>query len=453
MKTGMSLSGESLLQSIGARFKKVPDHRDQLRIEIELKDFLMSGFAMFSLKFPSLLKFEEEMRRGQSQLVKLYNINRVPSDTHFRSVIDEISPEHFQPIFREIFSRAQRSKHLEEFKFYEGKYLLSVDGTDYFSSDSVQCDSCMVKRLTNGNELFYHQMLAGSIVHPDKNTVIPVMPEAMTKQDGKSKNDSERVAIRRFLDNFRKSHPKLEVILIADALHSTGPLIRDLQYYNMNYILGVKPGSHEKLFEAIERNEDAGQLSHFEVEEEIGDKVKKKRIHHFRYTNGILLNHSDVTTTVNYVEYWETTQWADQKGRLQEKKVHFSWATDITVTHHNLMQIMRGGRARWKIENETFNTLKNQGYEFEHNFGHGYKNLSTNLAMIMFLVFLFDQLQEIGCNIFQAALRRQSGRRSYLWEKIRGIYITLSEGIFSLELKGWSDLLQKLSGIPPPQSA
>jgi hypothetical protein len=292
-------------------------------------------------------------------------------------------------------------------------------------------------------------MLAGSIVHPEKRTVIPVMPEPILKQDGATKNDSERNAMRRFLDNLRASHPKIELILIADALHSTGPLIRDLKHYNMNFILGVKPGSHEKLFAHIERSDELGRLSHFTVEEEIGDKVKKKRIHHFRYTNGVLLNHSDVTTTVNYLEYWETTQWVGKGGRLEETKVHFSWVTDFTVTHHNVMQIMRGGRARWKIENETFNTLKNQGYEFEHNFGHGYNNLSTNLAMIMFLVFLFDQLQEIGCKDFQKALANNSGRRSYLWRKIRSVYEVLSEYDLPLKIKSWSDFLIKLGGAPP----
>ena len=49
--------------------------------------------------------------------------------------------------------------------------------------------------------------------------------------------------------------------------------------------------------------------------------------------------------------------------------------------------LMWGGRARWKIENETFNTLKNQGYHFEHNYGHGYQHLSVVLAMLMLLAF------------------------------------------------------------------
>ena len=60
---------------------------------------------------------------------------------------------------------------------------------------------------------------------------------------------------------------------------------------------------------------------------------------------------------------------------------------------------MRGGRARWKIENETFNTLKNLGYNFEHNYGHGKKYLSTVFGLLMMLAFLLDQIQELCCTL------------------------------------------------------
>ena len=82
---------------------------------------------------------------------------------------------------------------------------------------------------------------------------------------------------------------------------------------------------------------------------------------------------------------------------------------------------MRGGRARWRIENETFNTLKNQGYHFEHNFGHGYKYLSVVFAMLMMLAFLVDQVQQIASKLFNAAWKKLGTKRS-LWESIRALF-------------------------------
>jgi hypothetical protein len=91
------------------------------------------------------------------------------------------------------------------------------------------------------------------------------------------------------------------------------------------------------------------------------------------------------------------------------------------VTEGNVSKIMRGGRARWRIENETFNTLKNQGYQFEHNFGHGKKNLSVVFAMLMMLAFLVDQVQQLACRLFQAVWAKLGSKRS-LWEQMRALF-------------------------------
>jgi hypothetical protein len=84
---------------------------------------------------------------------------------------------------------------------------------------------------------------------------------------------------------------------------------------------------------------------------------------------------------------------------------------------------MRGGRARWKIENETFNTLKNQGYNFEHNYGHGEQNLSVVFAMLMMLAFLVDQTQQLCCALFQAVWAKLGSKR-LLWECMRSLFYT-----------------------------
>lgn len=116
---------------------------------------------------------------------------------------------------------------------------------------------------------------------------------------------------------------------------------------------------------------------------------------------------------VNFIEYWET-----KANKIQ----HFSWITDFEVRKDNVYELMRGGRCRWKIENETFNTLKNQGYYFEHNFGHGYNNLSVVFAMLMMLAFLVDQIQQIACALFRAALKANSAKIR-VWEKMRAFFI------------------------------
>lgn len=434
-----SLDGDSLFSVAREHFAGLADFRNPLRVEIAIEDFFMSGLAIFALKFPSLLQFEEEMRKKRhfSNLKGLFGVTRVPSDTHMRSVIDEYPSEMFRPIFQKIFERARRAKALEDFAVWESTYCLSVDGTGYFHSDSVSCEQCLEKKhKASGESSFYHQMLAGALVHPDKSVVIPVCPEPIQKQDGQTKNDCEQNAMKRFLLGFRQDHPKLKTVLLTDALHSTLPNLELLEKLEMDFILAVKPGSHPKLFGTLDSGEAEHRVYHFNDEDEIGDKIRKRRYRHYRFTNGILLNFQSTKRSVNFLEYWETLQWVDSDGEMREEKKHFSWVTSYSLYESSARQIAHAGRSRWKIENETFNTLKNQGYQFEHNFGHGYKNLSVNFAHLMMLQFLIDQLQEIKCKVFQKAHEKVFYRTSRLWQKLKAIY-----EFFPIEFASWLEFL------------
>lgn len=206
----------------------------------------------------------------------------------------------------------------------------------------------------------------------------------------------------------RQDHPHLSLIIIEDGLSSNAPHISELRKHNFHFILGVKEGDHKFLFEYVDQAHQAGQVSEFECESQ---GVR----HRFRFINQAPLNESNPDERINFVEYWEI-----KPGKTQ----HFSWVTDFTVTTANVFQIMRGGRARWKVENETFNTLKNQGYHFEHNFGHGAKNLSVVFASLMMLAFLVDQAQQLACSLFQDVLKKV-GSRIRLWERMRAMFLTL----------------------------
>jgi len=374
--------------------------------DIPLTDFLMSAFAMFSLKYPSLLAFEKD--RGDSNLKTIYGIKKIPSDSQMRTVLDQLSADSVRPLFKDIFRQLQRGKVLEQFAYMDGKYLLSLDGTGYFSSDKIHCESCLEKKHRNGEITYSHQMLGAVIVHPDLREVIPLAPEPIIKQDGNSKNDCERNAAKRFLEQLRKDHPHLPLIVIEDGLSSNAPHIRELKKHNLSYILGAKDGDHPFLFEQVEQADRNSLTTIFEIQ----DDDKPAITHKFRFLNQVPLNESNPDLLVNFLEYWEISQ---------DKVKHFSWVTDFIITSSNAFKIMRGGRARWKIENETFNTLKNQDYHFEHNFGHGSKNLSVVLAMIMMLAFLVDQTQQLCCEIFCAAWDKLGSKNS-LWFKIRGLF-------------------------------
>ncbi len=387
---------------------------------ISLVDCLMSGLALFGLKFPSLLKFDrtrnDEMIRHN--LSSLYKVEKAPSDTYMRERLDAVAPSQLRSVFCKLFAHLQRGKVLEDYTFLEQYYLLSLDGTGIFSSDSIHCPYCCEKIHRDGTHTYYHQILAGSIVHPDQREVIPLCPEPISNKDGRSKNDCERNAAKRFIQDFRREHPHLNVIVVQDALSSNGPHLKELKKANLHYIVGVKPEGNSSLFEWLKGLE----LETLEMEKE-GCHFQ------FRFINNVPLNDTNSDFEVNFFEAWIDIP--------KQGKKHFSWITDLCITKKNIYELVRGGRARWKIENETFNTLKNQGYEFEHNFGHGNQHLCHVFAHLMMLAFLIDQMQQHCCGLFQAAVKKV-GSRSNLWDRIRAFFV-------SYFIDSWQDLFSSVA--------
>ncbi len=365
----------------------------------------MSAFAMFSLKAPSLLAFDKE--RAEGNLHTIYGIQRVPCDTHMREILDPVSPKWLRPVFKSVFRQLQRGKALEAMVFLDGHYLLALDGTGYFSSPTIHCESCLQKVHRNGSVTYSHQMLGAAIIHPDMRAVIPLMPEPIGRHDGTDKNDCERNAAKRFVAKLRQDHPHLKFIVTEDSLSSNAPHLETLRNHALHFILGVKEGDHAFLFQQVQAAEHAGRVTSYERH----DRAAGVR-HRFRFVNDMPLNASHPDVRINFIEYWEIGH---------TKVQHFSWVTDLRVSQRNVFRLMRGGRARWKIENETFNTLKNQGYHFEHNYGHGTQNLSVVFATVMMLAFLVDQTQQLCCALFQAVWAKLGSKR-LLWERIRALF-------------------------------
>jgi hypothetical protein len=398
------LSADALLRLVYSGFANIPDDRPD-DVDISLADVLMSAFAMFSLKSPSLLAFDQQ--RAEGNLHTIYGIERVPCDTYMREILDPVSPKSLRPVFTSLFRQLQRGKALEEMVFLDGYYLLALDGTGYFSSTTIHCEACLQRVHRNGSITYYHQMLGAAIIHPDVRTVIPLMPEPIGTHDGTDKNDCERNAAKRFIVKLRQDHPHLKFIVTEDSLSSNAPHIETLQNHALHFILGVKEGDHTFLFQQVQAAEHAGRVTSYERHDRAA-----RVVHRFRFVNEVPLNASHVDVRVNCIEYWE----------LGEDKVqHFSWVTDLRVSTRNVLRLMRGGRARWKIENETFNTLKNQGYNFAHNYGHGTQNLAVVFATVMMLAFLVDQTQQLCCALFQAVWAKLGSKR-LLWERMRALF-------------------------------
>ena len=339
-------------------------------------------------------------------------MERAPCDSYMRETLDPVSPESLRPSFKGVFRQLQRGKALEAMTFLEGHDLVALDGTGYFSSQAIHCASCLHKPHRNGSITSYHQMLGAAISHPDKREVIPLMPESIIKQDGTAKNDGERHAAQRFIAKVCQDHPHLKCIITEDSLSANAPHIETLHDSGCHSILGGKAGDHAYLFtqvQAAEHDRAAGL------------------VHRFRFVHDVPLKASRADVRVHVIEDWEMGQ---------DKVPHFSWVTDLRVRKRNVYKLMRAGRARWKIENETCNTLKKQGDTFEHNYGHGEQHLSVVFAMLMMRAFLVDQAQQLCCALFRAGWTKLGSKR-LVWERMRALF-------YAYRLESMRELLEAL---------
>jgi hypothetical protein len=398
---------DDLMETLSEEFARLPDHR-RANSSYELADVLRSAFAMFSLKSPSLLAFKELSRQEEKNLKAIYHLQSVPSDTQMRTTLDPFSPTPLRTLFAKLFHKLGEAGVIKEYEYWKGQLLISIDGVEHFCSTKVHCNHCTTRAHRNGETSYHHAGLAAVVVHPDQEEVFALDFEPILNADGSQKNDCERNAAKRLCQDLRERYPDLKPILVEDALYANAPHIRQITGYGWRFVLNVKPDSHES-----QERQFAGRRASGQVKELRGTDPKGIK-HSYAWTNDLCLCESATDVTVNYLLYEQT----DKQGKV----TRWTWITNIPLNARSVEPVMRAGRARWKIENETFNTLKNQGYNFEHNYGHGQQNLATNLALLMFLAFTVDQMIQRCWRVFRQ-VRGGLRTKAKLWDIMRSLFM------------------------------
>lgn len=388
---------------------------------------------MMFFQDPSINAFQQRLEDKQqlNNLKTLFNVSKIPKSTQLRTALDDIPSTQVELLFEDFFRPLQRGKQLETFEFIDGQYLIPLDGVQYFSSNKISCDHCLTKTIKK-TTTYYHQVVAATVVCPGIKQVIPLACEPIQNIDGTTKQDCEINAGKRIIDKIRTAHPKLKIIICADSLYSKQPFIDLLKHKGMSFIIVAKPTDHKILYQWFSEFHQMGETQQVEITDHKG------RRHLYEWANNIPLNGTKDADNVNYFEY---TIFKDDKVTY-----HNGWVTDITISNDNVIELVKGGRARWKIENEAFNTLKNQGYHLEHNFGHGKKHLSYNLLLFNILAFFTHQIFELSDRYYQKCRGKFTSRKEF-WNQLRCTIRILIFPSFESLLKF---IIDPESGIPPP---
>jgi hypothetical protein len=258
-----------------------------------------------------------------------------------------------------------------------------------------------------------------------------MMPEFIAPQDGAGKQDCERNAAKRWLTAHGKRVAELRPIYLGDALFSAQPLAEAVRATGADFLFVCKQDSHKTLYEflagaALERRE--------ETERKPG---RRSLTYRYRWLNDVPLRDGKDALGIN----WLGVSIRDAAGKTTYDG---AFVTSLPLTPDNVAEVAACARARWKIENESFNVLKNNGYNLEHNFGHGKKHLATLFAAMNLLAFAFHTACDCMETPWQQA-RAAIGARTRFFQHLRTItaYVLFPS---------WLALIQTLSSGKAPST-
>ena len=391
----------SLLAGLKAICATFPDPRKGRGGNIAMADFGLSAFSMFFMQSASFLSFQRLLEKGQgrSNCQSLFEIEKIPSDNYIRDMLDEADPALLAPCFERLETLLAEPPMRQAFARLGGRTLVAWDGTEYFCSQKIGCPHCLTRQRSNGKTESYHSMLAATTVAPGHSKVVPLMPEFIAPQDGAEKQDCERNAVKRWFGKHHARLSPLRPVYLGDDLFACQPVAKMVTDNGGDFIFTAKESSHKALYDFI----DGAEPNRHE------EKVRKRKTREtfrYRWINAVPLRDGKDAMLVNWIAF----EIVDAKGRV---KYSMAWVTSLAVTKNNVAEIAVCGRARWKIENESFNVMKNHGYELEHNFGHGETFLAMMLAALNLLAFAWHTALELLEPAWQAARQAASKRTTF----------------------------------------
>ena len=433
---------ETIIAAMKSKFAKLPDARKASNgTKYEVIDAVLSAYSVFFMQSPSFLAHEQDRQReqGKNNLESLFGVYQTPTTNQIKNILDGVPPQEMGAVFWTVYEQVAEANYLAEFCGINGTLLCGMDGTEYHTSYNVCCENCNRKQV-GGKTRCTHNVIAPVLVAPGRSEVFALEPEFIWPQDGSEKEDCEQNAIKRWVEKHHQRFAPYSLTILTDDLHSRQPTCELLLAKKINFILVCKESSHPALYEEL------GLLGGVDgAVSALQTRTWNGRFHevtHYRYAAALPLRAGDDALRVNWCEVTVINQ---QTGAIRFKS---AFITNFAISDQNVAQVIRSGRARWKLENESHNTLKNHGYHLEHNFGHGDRYLAMILLCLNLLAFLTHTFMELSDALYRT-VRHELGARKTFWDDVRALTRYHS-------FDSWSHLLTfmctQLGLAPPPPS-
>jgi hypothetical protein len=355
----VTISTSQLIEFLDQELNNLPDNRKGENKKYTVKNAVLAAFSVFFTQSPSFLQHQRLMKqnKGKDNAQSLFKLSKIPCDNQIRKLLDPISAKTVFGTFTIVYKWLEKQRIINQFKYLDNQVLIALDGTEYYSSPKINCPYCNYREHRNGKKTYYHQVITPVLGSPVKKQVIlkdtashiNLAPEFIKKQDGKTKQDYENAAVKRWLSSNPVEREKTQITLLGDDLYSRQPICELAIKQGYNFIFVAKPSSHKTLYEWLEfldKNREVvrGEQKKYEK--------GKSRIYRYKYLNNVPLRESEPSLMVNWYEV-EIFDPAKNKVIYQN-----SFITNHELNNEKIFKMIISGRTRWKVENESNNILK-----------------------------------------------------------------------------------------------
>jgi hypothetical protein len=354
----------------------LPDPRDADLITYPVRFLVWTGLLMYLF----LLRARRRLRHDLNSEYGVANLNRL-AGTDLETLPHPDTPaylfkalrvEALSEVLVKMVRKLLRKRALERLRLLSKWYLVAIDGTGFLSFSKPHCGHCLKHKLANGQTLYYHPVLEAKLVCWN-GLAISIGTEFIENTDGDDTQDCELKAFHRLVPRLRESFPQLPICLLLDALYLNEPVMALLEQHRLDWITTFKEGS---LPQAYGEFETLRALVPQQTLQHVDGRLHRQ----YRWVHSLRQGQH----TFNAFECIEAQPDAEPS--------RFVWATNLDIKRSNVDKLsQQGGRLRWKIENEGFNTQKNGGYELEHAYCEQW-NAACNFYLLMQIAHLISQL-------------------------------------------------------------
>lgn len=396
--------------------RQLPDPRNQSYITYPVQVLLMTRILSAIFYISSMRKTSEEFN-SDTVIENIWHLcgespqSEIPYWETINRYLKKLDPEEMQKTIWQLCRRLLRSRAFDQSRI-RGKYWqVIVDGTRLCSSRGGLDGKSLYRIHNKGTDVeyrenYYYVVEAKLVLAP--KILVSIMTEFVENKDGGEvqKQDCESKACMRLMERLKREFPRLRVCLCADSLYASERFFRECQEKGWHYILRFKEGSIPGIaeeFQSLKEGEKNGWEKKLENGEAWYDYVTEIDYRGYK---------------INLVEYMEECiRKAGKKETCREKK-KFWFITDLPITRKNAESLVEAGRARWKIENEGFNTQKRQGYHLEHMYSKNYQAVKNHYYLIQ-IGHMISQIMEAWEKLWKKVKQSREQRHKRVLESFK----------------------------------